>query len=617
MMFKISQEDAYFYNEGKLFDAYRIFGSHLIKDDKGLVRGTRFTVFAPNARMVSVVGEFNNWLDEAHMMTKIDEMGVWSIEIPWNLEWAKYKYVIFTEQGKLYKADPYAKFAENRPNTASKVYDIDGYEWHDQDYMYTKGKVYEKPLLIYEVHLGSWRTKYGQFFKYNEIVEQLIKHLREQNFTHVEFLPVYEHPLDDSWGYQGTGYYAATARYGVPKDLMYMIDRLHQEGFGVIIDWVPGHICKDPHGLYFFDGTPLYEHNETWKRENEVWGTANLDLAKGHTRSFLISNAMFWMDYFHVDGFRVDAVSNLLYFLGDSRNGTDEGAKSFLRLTSEVIFKKDDRVLFMAEDSTAFEGVTRPVDMGGIGFNYKWNMGFMNDTLRYFKREPIHRKWHHHDITFGLTYAFSEQFVLPFSHDEVVHGKGTLLTRMPGDYWQKFANYRLLMGLYITHPGKKLLFMGQEFAHFQEWSVHRQLDWNLFEFQSHDKANHYVRDLFHLYKTERALHELDHQKEGFEWIDSTNSEQSIFSFVRYAKDRNEHVVVILNMTPTVYHNYEIGVPNQGVYEELINSDFVRYGGSDQYNGLPLQTHEGSCHGRENYVKVTIGPLTAVLLKFKG
>ena len=617
MMFKISQEDAYFYNEGKLFDAYRIFGSHLIKDEKGLIRGTRFTVFAPNARMVSVVGEFNNWLDEAHKMTKIDEMGVWSIEIPWNLEWAKYKYVIFTEQGKLYKADPYAKFAENRPNTASKVYDIDGYEWHDQDYMYTKGKVYEKPLLIYEVHLGSWRTKYGQFFKYNEIVEQLIKHLREQNFTHVEFLPIYEHPLDDSWGYQGTGYYAATARYGVPKDLMYMIDRLHQEGFGVIIDWVPGHICKDPHGLYFFDGTPLYEHNETWKRENEVWGTANLDLAKGHTRSFLISNAMFWMDYFHVDGFRVDAVSNLLYFLGDSRNGTDEGAKSFLRLTSEVIFKKDDRVLFMAEDSTAFEGVTRPVDMGGIGFNYKWNMGFMNDTLRYFKREPIHRKWHHHDITFGLTYAFSEQFVLPFSHDEVVHGKGTLLTRMPGDYWQKFANYRLLMGLYITHPGKKLLFMGQEFAHFQEWSVHRQLDWNLFEFQSHDKANHYVRDLFYLYKTEKALHELDHQKEGFEWIDSTNSEQSIFSFVRYAKDRNDHIVVILNMTPVVYHNYEIGVPNKGVYEELINSDFVRYGGSDQYNGLPLQTHEGSCHGKENYVKVTIGPLTAVLLKFKG
>lgn len=616
-MFKITPEDAYFYNEGKLYDAYRIFGSFLVKDDKGVVTKTRFTVYAPNARMVSVVGDFNNWQEEAHVLSKIDEMGIWSIEIPWNLEWAKYKYVIYTPQGKLYKADPYARFAENRPGTASKVYDLEGYEWHDDVWMFTKEKVYEKPLLIYELHMGSWRTKYGQFIKYNEIVDQLIKHLTEQNFTHVELMPIYEHPLDDSWGYQGTGYYAATSRYGVPKDLMYMIDRLHQAGFGVVMDWVPGHICKDPHGLYFFDGTPLYEHNETWKRENEVWGTANLDLAKGHTRSFLLSNALYWMEYFHVDGFRVDAVSNLLYFLGDSRNGVDEGAKGFLRLASEVLFKKDDRVLFMAEDSTAFEGVTRPVDMGGIGFNYKWNMGFMNDVLRYFKREPIHRKWHHHDITFGLTYAFSEQFVLPFSHDEVVHGKGTLLTRMPGDYWQKFANYRLLMGLYITHPGKKLLFMGQEFAHFQEWSVHRQLDWNLFEFQSHDKANHFVRDLFGLYKTERALYETDHDKEGFEWIDSTNAEQSIYSFIRYSKDKHEHLVVVLNMTPVVYHNFEIGVPEKGSYVEIMNSDFVKYGGSDQYNGLLLETIDEPRHNRPHHIKITLGPLTAVILKFKG
>lgn len=615
-MFKLSQEDAYFFNEGKLFDAHRVFGSFLIKDDKGLITGTRFTVYAPNARMVSVVGEFNAWHDEAHMMMKIDDLGVWSIEIPWNLEWAIYKYVIFTEQGKLYKADPFARFAENRPGTASKVYDIDGYEWQDQVWQYTKEKTYEKPLLIYELHLGSWRTKYGQFYKYNELVEQLIKHLREQNFTHVEFLPVYEHPLDDSWGYQGTGYFAATSRFGVPKDLMYMIDRLHQEGFGVIMDWVPGHICKDAHGLYFFDGTPLFEHNDHFKRENEVWGTANLDLSKGATRSFLISNACFWMDYFHVDGFRVDAVSNLLYYLGDPRNGQDEGAKSFLRLMSEVIFKKDDRVLFMAEDSTAHEGVTRPVDIGGIGFNYKWNMGFMNDVLRYFKRDPIHRKWHHHDITFGLTYAFSEQFVLPFSHDEVVHGKGTLLTRMPGDYWQKFANYRLLMGLYITHPGKKLLFMGQEFAHFQEWSVHRQLDWHLFDFQSHDRVNQYVRDLFYLYKTEKSLYETDHIKAGFEWIDSNNSEQSIFSFIRYAKQKDEHLVVVLNMTPVVYHNFHIGVPSKGTYVEILNSDRLHYGGSDQYNGLELETIESPVHGQNQHISLTVGPLTAIILKLK-
>ncbi len=615
-MFKLSSEDAYFFNQGRLYDAKRIFGSFLIKNDKGIIVGTRFTVYAPNASKVSVIGEFNGWNNDAHHLEKIDESGVWSITIPWNLEWAAYKYCIDTGSSLLYKADPYATFAEERPNTASKVYDIEGYEWNDTEWFNHKKKVYDQPLIIYELHLGSWRRKYGMFFKFNEIVEQLIKHLREQNFTHVELMPIYEHPLDDSWGYQGTGYYAATSRYGLPKDLMYMIDRLHQEGFGVIMDWVPGHICKDAHGLYFFDGSPLYEYDEKWKRENEVWGTANLDLSKGITRSFLISNALYWMEYFHVDGFRVDAVSNIIYYLGDARNGSNTGAIEFLRELSRNIFKKDDRVLLMAEDSTAHPGVTKPVDAGGLGFNYKWNMGFMNDVLRYFKKDPIYRKWHHEDITFGLTYAFSEQFILPFSHDEVVHGKGTLLTRMPGDYWQKFANYRALIGLWATHPGKKLLFMGQEFAHFAEWDVNKDLDWNLFQFDSHSKANVFVRDMLWLVRSEKALYEKDHDPSGFKWIDSTNAEQSIFSFLRYAND-GSFVVVVLNLTPNVYHGFELGVPKKGQYIEIMNSDLTKYGGSNQYNGKPLFSFDEAKHNQAYHVKMLVSPLSVTILKLSN
>ncbi len=614
-MFKISKEDLYFFNQGKLFDAQRIFGSFLNKDEKGVVVSTRFTVYAPNAKNISVVGSFNNWDIFAHPLTKIDDSGVWSITIPWNLEWASYKYFIDNGKETLYKADPYATFAEERPDTSSKVYDIDGYEWNDQKWQYEKSKVYDKPLSIYELHMGSWRRRYGKFVKYNEIVDELIKHIQEQNFTHVELLPIYEHPLDDSWGYQGTGYFAATSRFGVPKDLMYLIDRLHQAGIGVLLDWVPGHICKDAHGLYFFDGTPLYEHEEEWKRENEVWGTANFDLSKGPTRSFLLSNALFWMEYFHIDGFRIDAVSNLIYYLGDYRNGINNGALEFLRELSKAVFYKDDRVLLMAEDSTAFEGVTRPVSMGGLGFNYKWNMGFMNDVLSYFKKDPIHRKWHHENITFGITYAFSEQFILPFSHDEVVHGKGTLLTKMPGDYWQKFANYKTLIGLWATHPGKKLLFMGQEFAHFSEWDQNRALDWNLFSYEAHSSANKFTREMLGLYKTRKELYEQDHDPKGFKWIDADNKDQSIFSYIRYAKD-GSFFIVVLNMTPVTHHSYELGVPVKGTYVEVINSDKEEYGGSNQYNGEKLFTFNGIKHGQNQYIKMLVAPLSVTILKLE-
>ncbi len=614
-MFKVSKEDAYFFTNGKLFDAQRIFGSFLIKNDKGVNVATRFTIYAPNAKHISVIGDFNNWDIFSHPLTKIDDLGIWSITIPWNLEWATYKYFIDTGTETLYKADPYETFAELRPGTSSRVYDIDGYDWNDSEWFKNKRKIYDKPMSIYELHLGSWRREKGNFVKYNEIVEELIQYIHEQNFTHIELMPIYEHPLDDSWGYQGTGYFAATSRFGSPKDLMYLIDRLHQEGIGVLLDWVPGHICRDAHGLYFFDGTPLYEYDEKWKRENEVWGTANLDLSKGTTRSFLLSNALFWMEYFHIDGFRIDAVANLIYYLGDQANGVNEGAIDFLKELSKAVFKKDDRVLLMAEDSTAFPGVTLPVDLGGLGFNYKWNMGFMNDVLEYFSKDSVHRKWHHDKITFGLTYVFSEQFILPFSHDEVVHGKGTLLTKMSGDYWQKFANYRTLIGLWITHPGKKLLFMGQEFAHFAEWNHNRSLDWNLYQYETHSKANKFVRDMLGLYKNSKELYEQDHHPNGFKWIDADNKDQSIFSYIRYAKDGSFYVVV-LNMTPLAHHHFELGVPEKGSYIEVINSDKDIYGGSNQYNGAELFTFDDTRHNFKQYIKMMVAPLSVTILKLK-
>jgi len=429
----ITKDDLYFYNQGKLYDSYRIFGAHLIKNEDGTIKGTRFTVWAPHAKEVNVLGEFNNYQAWVHNLTKIDDTGVWSILVESAQEWHLYKYQIKTHDGReLYKSDPYAFFSAERPETMSKVYDLEGYNWNDSVYMLERNQSpsYEEQMSIYEVHVGSWMTKpTGDFNKYNELVDHLIPYLLENGYTHVELMPIVEHPLDQSWGYQGTGYYSATSRFGVPKDLMYFVDRCHQNNIKVILDWVPGHICKDAHGLYMFAGEPLYEYSEEWKRENVVWGTANLDLGKGEVQSFLISNALYWMKNFHIDGFRIDAVSNLIYFLGDSSHGVNEGALSFLRNLSTQVFAYFDNALLIAEDSTSFPKVTHPVDQGGLGFNYKWNMGWMNDTLEYFSKDPVYRKFHHHEITFGLTYAFSENFVLPLSHDEVVHGKNLLLIR--------------------------------------------------------------------------------------------------------------------------------------------------------------------------------------------
>jgi len=613
-----TKEDLYFFNQGKLFDAYRIFGAHLKKDKDGSILGTTFTVWAPRAKEVSVMGEFNQYQAWVHNLKKVDESGIWSLFIESAKEWHMYKYEIKTYDGRtLYKSDPYAFFSSERPETMSKVYDLEGYQWKDSKYMNTRNnnRSYESQMSIYELHLGSWMKKPTEDFnKFNELVDLLIPYLIENGYTHVEFMPVYEHPLDQSWGYQGTGYFSASSRFGVPKDLMYLIDQCHQNDIKVILDWVPGHICKDAHGLYMFDGEPLYEYNEEWKRENVVWGTANFDLGKGEVQSFLISNALFWMKYFHVDGFRIDAVSNIIYFLGDSTHGINEGALQFLKSLSKEVFALYDNALLIAEDSTAYPKVTHPVDLGGLGFNYKWNMGWMNDTLEYFEKDPIHRKYHHNNITFGLAYAFTENYVLPLSHDEVVHGKKSLVDKMPGDYWQKFANYRLLMGLFFTHPGKTLLFMGGEFAQFHEWKDYTELDWQLLEYPMHKSAQKFNKDMNFVVKNNPSLYELDSKQEGFQWIDGDNSEYSVFSFIRYAKDPEDFVIVILNMTPLVHNHFEIGVPVQGKYFEVINSDIDIYGGSNLFNGKDIFSESKPVNGFDHSIDVVLSPLSITILK---
>ncbi len=608
----------YFFDQGKSLESYKVFGAHLEKDEEGKCIGVEFCLYAPNAKYVAVVGEWNFFNPGQDKMELIDQCGIWYLHLTGNFEWQRYKYYLETKSGEVkYKADPYAFYSDLRPSTDSKVYDIDGYEWHDSLWMYTHPKTYDQPVLIYELHLGSWRRKgdgENDFYAANEIAPMLIPYLKQFGYTHVEIMPIYEHPLDASWGYQGVSYYSVTARYGVPKDFMWFVDQLHQNGIGVIIDWVPGHICKDAHGLYMFDGIPLYDYGDPSIRENVEWGTANLDLGKGITRSFLFSNALFFMNYFHVDGFRVDAVSNILYHLGNVNRGVNEGACSFLRELSNIIFGKDDRVLFMAEDSSSFPNVTKPTDIGGIGFNYKWDMGWMNDTLKYFKLDPIYRKYHHNQLTFSMMYFYNEQFILPFSHDEVVHMKGSLLNKMPGDYWQQFANYRLLMGYMMTHPGKKLLFMGNELAPYSEWAFNKELDWHLLKYPSHDSAYHYMQDLTNLYKNSKCLYELDYSYDGFRYIDADNADQSLYIYARFARDPNDHYLIVMNCTPNTYDNYKIGVPSDCDYVEVLNSDKDIYGGSNRINPFPLKSSPEAWKNEQNVIFLTIPPLGISILK---
>lgn len=608
--------EIHLFHEGNLYKSYQLFGAHIIEEN-GIV-GTRFCVWAPHAREVRLVGSFNQWNGTNYQLIKMSDQGVWTIFIPENLEGHLYKYEIVTRTGEvLLKADPYAFYSEVRPQTASIVYELDGYKWNDSAWQRKKRRkpVYDQPVFIYELHLGSWKKKSdGSFYSYKELADELIPYVIEHGFTHIELLPIVEHPYDRSWGYQGTGYYSATSRYGTPHELMSFIDQCHQAGIGVLLDWVPGHFCKDEHGLYMFDGEPTYEYANMQDRENPVWGTANFDVGKPEVRSFLISNALFWMEYFHVDGFRVDAVANMLYWPNSGAMHKNPYAVSFLQKLNETVFANDPSVLMIAEDSTDWPRVTAPTYEDGLGFNYKWNMGWMNDILTYMEADQNGRRHLHHKVTFSLLYAYSENFILPFSHDEVVHGKKSLLNKMPGDYWQKFAQLRLLYGYLMTHPGKKLLFMGGEFAQFDEWKDLEQLDWVLLDFDMHSKMDAYVKELIRFYKRQKPLYELDHSPEGFEWIDVHNAEQSISSFVRKGKKEDDLLIVVCNFTDVVYYDYKVGVPLLATYREAFNSDDVRFGGSGQINKKAIVAVEEPFHGKPYQISITIPPFGITILR---
>ncbi|MCM3571431.1 1,4-alpha-glucan branching protein GlgB [Neobacillus mesonae] len=604
------------FHEGNLFQSHHLFGAHVIKNSGNSF--TRFCVWAPNAKQVRLVGDFNKWNGREFELQRMNEEGIWILVVNQDLEGEIYKYEIITHAGeKLLKADPFAFYAELRPHTASIVYPLKNYEWRDHQWMNHKNHhILSDPLVIYEVHIGSWRKKEdGSYLTYKEMAEELIPYVMEHGFTHIELLPLVEHPLDDSWGYQGTGYFSVTSRYGEPDDFKYLVDQCHQHGIGVILDWVPGHFCKDAHGLYRFDGTHLYSYQNHQDRENVVWGTANFDLGRGEVQSFLISNALFWMDWFHIDGFRMDAVANIIYWpnTGHEKRENPLGI-GFLKKLNRVIEEYNPNFLMIGEDSTEFPHVTAPARYGGLGFDYKWNMGWMNDVLEYMETPPFARSLVHSKITFSLLYAFSENFMLPFSHDEVVHGKKSLLDKMPGDYWEKFAQLRLLLGFMFAHPGKKLLFMGFEFGQFAEWKDKEQLDWNLLDYEMHQKMSNYVKMLMKLYKRSKSLYELDHLQEGFEWIDADNSEQSIFSFIRKGKKDDDLLIIVCNFTGVSYQDYKIGVPNPGPYREIFNSDQKEYGGSDRINKKNLMAVSEPFHGKPNSLNLTIAPFGFHMLR---
>ncbi len=612
-----TEYEIHLFHEGNLFKSYDLFGAH-IQEENGIT-GTRFCVWAPHAKEVRLVGDFNHWKGNQYPLSKISSNGIWSGFFPEIDEGDKYKYEIISLSGKvLLKSDPYAFYSELRPDTASIVYNLEGYKWNDTKWVKQKQKkpVHNQPFFIYECHLGSWKLKEdGSLYTYRDLVDELIPYVKEHGFTHIELLPLIEHPLDRSWGYQGTGYYSATSRFGTPHDLMYFIDCCHQNDIGVILDWVPGHFCKDAHGLYMFDGEPTFEYKKEYDRENFVWGTANFDLGKTEVQSFLISNALFWINHYHIDGFRVDAVANMLYWPNhDDQLHKNDLAVNFLQKLNDTVSSYDPTVLMIAEDSTDWPMVTSPVANGGLGFHYKWNMGWMNDILKYMEADPHSRKDLHHKVTFSLLYAFSEQFILPFSHDEVVHGKRSLLNKMPGEYWDKFAQLRLLYGYFLSHPGKKLLFMGGEFGQFAEWKDLEELDWNLEEYEMHRNTRTYVKDLLKLYKKHKPLHEIDHHYSGFEWIDANNNEQKIFSFIRKGSKPGEHLVIVCNFSEHVYQDYKIGVPEEASYREIFNSDEILYGGSGQINRKEIKVQEEEFHGKPCHVSITIPPYGVSILR---
>ncbi len=565
-------------------------------------------------------------------MKKINERGIWSLFLPKLEEGIKYKFAVVNECGNntVYKADPYAFKSELRPNTASVLTKIKSFRWGDKRWLNKREKegLDNKPMNIYELHLGSWKRKDGEFMTYEEISEVLVEYIKEMGYTHVEFMPINEHPLDASWGYQGVGYYSVTSRYGDLNGLKALINKLHKNNIGVLLDWVPSHFCKDEHGLFMFDGSPTYEYEAWWKANNEGWGTCNFDLGRPEVKSFLFSNAMYWINEFHIDGLRVDAVSNMLYLdygreYGEwepniyGGNGNLE-AIAFLKELNTIIKKEGKGAITVAEESTSWEGITKPVEEDGLGFDYKWNMGWMNDTLSYIELDPIYRKYHHNKMNFSMMYNYSEKFILPISHDEVVHGKKSLINKMWGDDWKKYAGLRLYASFMMGHPGKKLMFMGCEFGQFVEWREWEELQWNVIEeFDIHRKTKEYFKALNHFYLENSSLWSLDYEEEGFKWIDADNSEESVLSFIRIGKNKKEKLIFICNFTPEVYYDFKVGVPGLGEYVEVFNSDSLEFGGAGNIMGDSiLKATEESFKDFDYSISVKVPPLGTLVLKVK-
>ena len=626
----MTEDDLYLFNTGTNYSIYNHLGAQLETHEQ--IAGTVFRVWAPSAVAVSVIGHFNGWDRRVHPMRVLGSSGIWELFIPHIEENELYRFSIVNDDGVVVeKSDPFQFFGENRPQTASIVRNIDRFQWQDHEWQTTKIKEspYQKPLAIYEVHPGSWKRDPGntdRFLTFRELADQLIPYVKEQGFTHIELMPVMEHPLDESWGYQVTGPFSMSSRYGVPDDFMYFVDNAHRQGIGIILDWVPAHFPKDSHGLARFDGTALYEHEDPRKGEHPDWGTLIYNYGRNEVSNFLIASALFWLDKYHIDGLRVDAVASMLYldyskndgeWVPNAQGGRENlEAIEFIKHMNSIVFDRFPNSLMIAEESTSFYGVSRPADSGGLGFGFKWNMGWMNDILGYFEKDPIYRKFHHNALTFSMMYAHSENFILPISHDEVVHGKKSLLSKMPGDKWQQFANLRLLIFYMYVHPGKKLLFMGCEFGQYVEWNCKQSLDWHLLENDSlHQGISLFVRELNHFYVQFPPLYQNDYSPDGFTWIDTDDADNSVISFIRSAGDQSGDLVCVLNFTPQTIENYRVGLPAPGHYQIIFNSDLDRYGGSSPTSDLYEIVADLQHHARAPYsARLNLPPLGGIILQ---
>ena len=615
-----NETDVYLFHEGNNNNLYKFLGSHIYTDDIGTY--TRFLVWAPNAKNVNLVGDFNNWNDYSLPLRKLQDGEIWEICIRNVKIFDSYKYRIVTQDSDvLYKADPFAFHSELRPKTASKVYDIEGYKWNDKKWLKKREKTdkFNSPMSIYEINLSSWRKHGENYLSYVQLSDELVAYLKEMNYTHVEFMPLMEHPFDGSWGYQLTGFFAATSRFGCPKDLMYLIDKLHQNDIGVIMDWVPAHFCKDDFGLRKFDGSNLFEKTDQYLADNDQWGTLNFDFSKKEVVNFLISSALFWFKYYHLDGLRVDAVAYMIYlnFSGkDIRNENggyeNKEAIEFIKKLNNTIKHEFPSVFVIAEESTAWPNVTKPVEENGLGFDFKWNMGWMNDIIKYMKMDPLFRKDHHNLLTFSIMYAFNENYILPFSHDEVVHMKNSMIGKMPGTYVQKFDQIRLLYSFMFAHPGKKLLFMGNDIGQFDEWNEYKEITWEVLEYEKHQKLKYFMKDLNKFYLNNDEFYDLDTSYSGFQWEDVNNANESLIIFERI-NSKNEKIICIFNFTPVRRKKYPVGVDEYALYSVVLNSSMKKYGGSLLRN-KPYYSKNKEHNDRKFSITVDIEPFSAMFIK---